>query len=348
MTVGERSRYHSLDAMRGLAALLVGVFHYSHPTAPCGFLAVDFFFALSGFVLARAYGARLAAGSVGRFMEMRFVRLYPLYLAGSGLGFLHAVQGTMRGADLHLAWSELVTAGVFAVTMLPDALGVELYPLNGVFWSIAAELAVNLLFAAVLVKCSTRVVTAILVVAAVALAWLLLSTGITNGGERWAGLPFLMTRTAFSFTVGVWLARIIREERRPITAWMCVPLLILCAILLAGADASVSPAYVLLATVVLFPLLLVTGALYDLPRPMVPVAAFLGDASYAFYACHAPIAHGFRFVFKSDRAAMVSIPLFLAVTLAVSAVLVHFWDKPARRWLNRRLSLRRSAVPQVL
>src|ERR1041385_8149717 len=98
MPGNQASRFEALDLLRGLAALAVVAFHVPHipgtlSLAPRGYLAVDLFFALSGFVLAYAYGAELArGGNIRRFMVQRLIRLYPLYLIALLAGALLALN----------------------------------------------------------------------------------------------------------------------------------------------------------------------------------------------------------------------------------------------------------------
>ena len=123
---------HSLDALRGVAALAVVVFHYSNfftvgnalPTsfnvraepfynvAPLiyksGWLAVDLFFTLSGFVFFWLYSARVSDRSItaGKFFLLRFSRLYPLHL----LTLLIVVAGQSIYAWMHPNSPSFVTA----------------------------------------------------------------------------------------------------------------------------------------------------------------------------------------------------------------------------------------------
>ena len=82
------ARFTGLDGLRGLAALAVFGAHVPDPllrdALPGCDLAVDLFFALSGFVLAHAYFERLRKGmGVGTFFKRRVIRLYPLYALGT-------------------------------------------------------------------------------------------------------------------------------------------------------------------------------------------------------------------------------------------------------------------------
>jgi peptidoglycan/LPS O-acetylase OafA/YrhL len=88
------ARFSSLDGLRGLAAMAVMAYHVDHDWMPGGHLAVDFFFCLSGFVIALNYQDRMRGGAIGvvRFMALRLARLYPMVLAGALLAIwlLHA------------------------------------------------------------------------------------------------------------------------------------------------------------------------------------------------------------------------------------------------------------------
>ena len=101
--VPEGRVFHTLDALRGIAAIGVLVFHmgpiFTPIAAPGGYLAVDLFFMMSGVVLSHAYEARFRAGmGTLDFMRARLIRLYPLYLAGALLRH--------RGGIGELAWPQ--------------------------------------------------------------------------------------------------------------------------------------------------------------------------------------------------------------------------------------------------
>lgn len=129
-------RYHTLDAMRGVAALLVAVFHFGQGLAgpgqggqglglgrnfaPQGYLAVDLFFGLSGFVIALNYAGRLRAGMPWQsFARLRFIRLYPIYLTGALLGIARKLVAVATHATQVISPGDLLLASGLSLVMLP-------------------------------------------------------------------------------------------------------------------------------------------------------------------------------------------------------------------------------------
>ena len=92
--LGTKPHYLILDGLRGLAAIIVVCFHLTEPLASShldnlvnhGYLAVDFFFLLSGFVMGYAYDDRWDKLTIGGFLRRRFERLQPLVVLGMTLG----------------------------------------------------------------------------------------------------------------------------------------------------------------------------------------------------------------------------------------------------------------------
>jgi peptidoglycan/LPS O-acetylase OafA/YrhL len=144
----------ALDGLRGLAALAVALFHAAifFPAltviAPAnGYLAVDFFFVLSGFVLAHAYSERFAKGMTAcAFMGRRLRRLYPLYLLSLALWLPLGIRGLMSRT---LDPRQTIIAAVAALLYLPAPQSFLVYPLNPPTWSLFYELAANLFFAVI-------------------------------------------------------------------------------------------------------------------------------------------------------------------------------------------------------
>ncbi len=149
-------RYPVLDGIRGVAAIAVVLFHVGNWVHldllfPRGYLAVDFFLCLSGFVVCGAYGERAAAGmSFGAFMRIRLIRLYPLIALGILLGFLvYFGREIALGTNL-LSPGEWLSVTGLNLLLLPylhvTPLGESAFPLNVVAWSLFAEILVNVVW----------------------------------------------------------------------------------------------------------------------------------------------------------------------------------------------------------
>jgi peptidoglycan/LPS O-acetylase OafA/YrhL len=144
--------------MRGVAALAVLVVHdpgFLLPVVmPSAYLAVNFFFFLSGFIIAHAYEARLFAGlSWRQVMRDRIARLYPLYLLGIFVGFLSAAVALALGGGTLETLSGIVLAFFSGLTFLPLPTMHEtpvLFPLNSPGWSLFFEVVVNVIYALLL------------------------------------------------------------------------------------------------------------------------------------------------------------------------------------------------------
>src|SRR5690242_9402507 len=147
--------------MRGLAALLVAIAHIGELVGvvlpPHGGLAVDFFFVLSGFVLAQAYEERLCATMTPLdFMRVRIIRLYPLLILGSGISAAIYIGRSLLGTGpgvLATLWTMIAALLFIPFHALPSD---GAFPLDGPAWSLFAELWVNILFAFIAAWLSPR------------------------------------------------------------------------------------------------------------------------------------------------------------------------------------------------
>jgi peptidoglycan/LPS O-acetylase OafA/YrhL len=272
-------RLTGLDALRGIAAMIVVLMH-STDSIQAGHLAVDFFFMLSGFVMARTYEQRLIDGSLSapRFFAARYKRLWPAMAAGATLGLLVNLWGV--GATPQL-WERYA----FALLLVPAGATVP-YVLNLPAWSIFYELLANALHG-LLAKRLTRAVLLALVV-------------VTGGGLAVAisvdQLPqmlpettlqtqlLLLLRVAFSYGLGVLIFRTFGDTP-PVKLPMVLGLVML-------------PAYTLLVMIwpfflwqlpfifVLGPIMLFAGMNYRQPDRMYEL---FGRLSFPLYAMHAPL-----------------------------------------------------------
>jgi peptidoglycan/LPS O-acetylase OafA/YrhL len=336
---GEKRVFASLDGLRGVAALFVAMRHTSffhNLGISGGYMAVDLFFVLSGFVIAHAYERRLEQGlSAARFMALRYLRLWPVYVLGAALGLLAAWMQALPGRD-NLTVNQVLHTAPFALAMLPGPhIKPMLYPVNSVAWSLALELLVNLAYALCWRRLrDARVLAAVLVVSALALVGVVAWFGKLDVGfqwtDAWGGLP----RVVFSFTAGLAINRLYRARpwSSPLSAW--APLAVLPPLFWIWVDQTIWP---LACVILLFPIIVALAAAAE-PRPAASRAfAWLGAASYPLYALHKPagelMALWVRHVSPHDiRNVWIGVA-FMAMLVAACGLVERFYDRPARRWL---------------
>ena len=345
MSGAQASRFDTLDMLRGVAALAVVTLHFDTflggpALLPHAYLAVDLFFALSGFVLAQAYGQLLAEGwSVREFMIRRFIRLYPLYFLFTIFGWVVLAAGLMgprysvrpdhllAGLGANLIF---LPAPVFAPT------GSEfLFPALPPAWSLLWELVANLLFAIIAPRLTTR---NLLIVLGIGLV-LLIATGVGYGtldaGTTWVRFFGGPGRVLWGFFAGVALQRLHSTG----FAFPKISAALLAAILIEVFTMHDSGWVFDVIITLLLPLVVLAGAQVEGSSRL---ARWLGYVSYALYVAHLPILHLIQAVELRAGFAPSShferlLPLIpcLVLPLAVSGLVTRYFDEPVRRRLTR-------------
>lgn len=347
MSAGARQsadRIYTLDGLRGVAAALVALYHFSHPLAPAGYIAVDLFFVMSGVVIAQAYTGRLQRSlKTGEFLRMRFVRLYPLYAVGLLIGL---VVTTLQGIlPLKQTFASLATNAF----MLPAPLihGGNMYPFNLASWSLFFELAINILFALWMFRSDGRRLVGMMLISAIALfaiAWRVdhLNVGVRITPEHVLGGT---ARVFYSFSAGILIYRW-QQSRSRAASWTAALLMLITA----GALVIPVPEYLqagrdLTLVLIVSPLLVILAVRIDPPAVLVPLFRFLGDISYALYAVHLALVNLWLLALPHDqRSAWPSVAAYLLIVVSLAALLEFFFDKPVRLYLAQR---RKRALPPV-
>jgi peptidoglycan/LPS O-acetylase OafA/YrhL len=277
------SRLVGLDGLRGIAALAVFAHHvfmsangYSRGVA---FLAVDFFFMLSGYVMARTYEARLTGDlSAAGFLALRLRRLWPAMTVGAAIG-VPVVWATY-------AWPDALPA-MLNLLFVPWFLGTRVFPLNGPAWSIFFELVANLVHALVLCRLSTRQ----LMLLALACAPLLVAGGIDYGldvGSRPENFLFGLPRVLLSYTIGMILWRSWRDEP-PVKVSASFTFLAMPLFFTATAVSGGSWIANLGFIAVVCPMMIAGGLRFPAPSRWAGLAAFAGALSFPLYAVHGTV-----------------------------------------------------------
>jgi peptidoglycan/LPS O-acetylase OafA/YrhL len=348
---GSNDHYLGLDFLRGVAALAVLCFHSSTRfnlpyLFPHGYLAVDFFFALSGFVIARAYQARISSGRLPilQFALMRVIRLMPLIV----LGTLVAAIGEFARPGIidqhqHLidAISAFLLGLVLIPTLYPNSLTFTVFPLNGPAWSLFLEAAANGAFAIwAWIRPGIYSLALICIISALGLLSGAYLTGKMDFGavrdDFWLGFA----RVGWSFSLGVILFRF--RHRAPQTPFI-VPACLLISVLLTPSLGAIDAAFDSICVLFVLPWIVWLASAAQFGSRGQRWSAWSGDLSYPIYALHYPLLRYFggggAVLQLSLLGRSVVACLATLVVLMASAAAYALFDVPVRRWLSRKLGL---------
>lgn len=370
-----KPHYELLDGLRGVAALVVIWYHLfeGFATSPFdqrvnhGYLAVDFFFILSGFVVGYAYDDRWRRHTLTfrEFVKRRLIRLHPMVVLGAVLGAVtFCIQGCEQWNGAHVAFPLVLLSLLLHLFLIPALPGSgpevrgngEMYPLNGPTWSLFFEYIGNLCYALFLRRLPTRWLAAFVALTGLGLAAFAVGNGSGYGhlGVGWSlldwNLPGGLLRLLFAFPMGLLLSRVFRPVPVRGAFWICsLAVVALLGVPYVGGSGAVwmNGLYDTLCVVVLFPLLVWLGASGKATdRATAGVCRFLGDISYPVYVIHYPFMYLFFVWLWSDatipftQAWPVAVGLFAGVILLAWAAL-KWYDEPVRRWLARRFLTRK-------
>ena len=345
-------RFSALDGLRGFAAM--GVFFYHGADligfrVASGYLAVDFFFCLSGFVIAAAYEQRLLAGEkLSSFVAARLTRLYPVYLLGMALGLFYAVMTlSTRGGNVEpVSFATSLALGLVFLPSPPElvqSFSTRTFPFVIQAWSLFYELAANLFYATTVRFLRLACLLLILLLILPFLVYAAFSFGSLDLGAEWVTMPAGFARSFFSFFAGVLVFRL-RPNGLVLpawSAWVCIVVLLAVLYVNPGA-AGLRAAYDLMMVILVFPMLtLAASCVSEEPRNQA-IFDFAGAASYPLYILHGAFVMSVRFLFGifGVSAANMSHVFWLAVfalVIAAAAWIDMSYERPAIRWLRSKL-----------
>ena len=327
-----RGRIEWLDLFRGVAAILVVLYHFRGyigvPWFDFGFVAVDLFFVLSGLVLGLKYTDSIARGMTLReFATVRMKRLYPMtFIAGLFVSMLNALglpAGTWAPAADFGAWT------VFLLTPYPSQFRARgAFPADGPVWSLWAELVSNVIWFAT-IRYARRWMPAVGLISLVAmiyLAWKFQTLDYGAWQGPFARLASVLRATAW-FSVGYWIA--VANPRVPLHALVCVALLLG---VMAASAARIQPAWLLsVLTAGVGSVLLI--ALRHAPAPgerTARIARWLGMASFPMYLVHAPAGRLLPLV------SSLPAPVALALVVGTATLIATVMNEASMKWLHRK------------
>lgn len=341
-----------LDGLRGIAALGVVLFHFMEIAAPDyrdsfiphSYLAVDFFFCLSGFVIAYAYDGRLPQMGRWTFLKRRLIRLHPLVLMGALVGLLAFIFDPF--SDLVKSFSLLQVLLLFlsACFLIPYPIVPQrynnLFHLNPPTWSLFWEYIANIIYALYLVRAPKKVLWLLLGVSALLLCWESYRSGylaVGFGGDNfWAG----GIRLSFSFTAGLLLFRCAPFFRVPLVPFWLLAIALALVFFIPYSE-IISPIIDPILVIFYFPLLIVLSAAQgQASHATQKTCRWLGDISYPLYVLHYPFIWIFMSYVEHEKPTPSEMGMLIGLGMLLLPLLSHVvlrWlDEPIRHWLSRK------------
>ena len=345
-TSAKRGHFVTLDGLRGVAALAVVIFHrrwwFDTHFIDHAYLAVDFFFLLSGFVIACAYSDRLRSGrmSVTSFVRIRVVRLWPLIVLGALLGsFVLIGQAFADGSRTGILKALIALPLAALVLPAPAFLTHQPFSVNQPSWSLFFEFIANLAYGMVARWLTERRLIVIVAISAVMLAGVILFSGYGIGvGYRWSTLLYGIPRVLFPFFFGLLIYEWYKRGALPaigMPIWVLA--LALIAVLAMPGGAKGSQLVNLVAVFIVFPLIVMSGCQRE-PSGRWKTAAVVGaELSYPIYVLHMPLLDMLDPVIRQVPLGTAGrLALLVAVIATVSMLASRFFDAPLRDYLKRR------------
>lgn len=366
-----KPHYDLLDGLRGVAALMVIWYHIFEgyafaggtmiETFNHGYLAVDFFFILSGFVIGYAYDERWGKSfTMKDFFKRRLIRLHPMVIMGAVLGAVtFCIQGCVQWDGTPIAISMIMLSLLCTILFIPALPGTgyevrgngEMFPLNGPSWSLFFEYLGNILYALFIRRLSTKALTILVALLGIALASFAIFnfSGYGNMGVGWTldGVNFVggSLRMLFPFSMGMLLSRHFKPIKVKGAFWICAIILIALFSVpyLKGTEPiCTNGIYEAFCIIVVFPILIWIGASgTTTDKRSTKICKFLGDLSYPVYMIHYPFMYLFyawlikHQLFTFEQTWLIALCVYVW-NILLAYLCLKLYDKPVRNYLAKR------------
>lgn len=361
-----KQHYLILDGLRGVAAIMVVCFHlfevfsggdHHKQIINHGYLAVDFFFLLSGFVIGYAYDDRWGKMTLKDFFKRRLIRLQPMIVLSmifGAMAFYFSASPNVFPNISEVPFWKLILVMVIGFTLIPlpvsmDIRGwTEMHPLNGPAWSLFFEYIGNILYALFIRKFSNKVLAIFVCIAGLATIHLAVfsANGDVIGG--WSLTPEQLkvgfSRLMFPFFAGLLLSRIAKPGKiNNAFLWSSLLIIIILTFPRLGGYSHnwVNGIYESLSIILFFPIIVYIGASGSVKGKWTnKIVRFLGDISYPLYIVHYPLVYIYTsWVVDNQITVLQALPMGLLVL--VSATLIAYgslklYDIPVRKWLTKK------------
>lgn len=344
-----KQHFEILDGLRGIAAIAIVVFHFMEMVYPPGenfiahgFLAVDFFFCLSGFVIAYAYDDRLQKMGIKEFFKSRLIRLHPLVLIGSVLGLLAFLYDPFGGSSELYSTGKIALIFLCSILLIPFPVITErsfnLFGLNAPAWSLFWEYVANILYAFVLSRLNKRYLLVLAFISVFVLCYASHRAGGSLLGG-WAGENFWDggARIAYSFLAGMVIFRynwIIK------TKLGFIGLSILLSLAFVVPFTTWNWLTEPLVVLVYFPVLIALGAGANLSQGLKKICVFFGKISYPLYMTHYAVIWMFLNYYTANKPGTTQLTFIIIggtiLLLAFAYLVMVIYDIPVRKYLTSK------------
>lgn len=366
MNIKPKKHYEILDGLRGVAAILVVAFHIFEAfnggnrfvqIINHGYLAVDFFFLLSGFVVAYAYDDRWGNMTQWEFYKRRLIRLQPMVIMGMIIG---AIFYYFQASDILFpqiagmpVWKLILTMLIgFTLLPIPPSMEIrgwgEMHPLNGPAWSLFFEYIANILYALIFRRFSNKGLSVfVLIFAGLLINYTVFGPkGDVIGG--WSlnaeQINVGFTRLLYPFFAGVLLCRLGKLIHIKGAFWVCSILItIVLALPRFGNEDSVwmNGLYESFCIILVFPIIVAIGAGGQIKSAFsAKICKLLGDISYPIYITHYPLIYWYTaWVVDNKVTIQEGYPLGIGVLIAsvlMAYLCLKLYDEPVRNWLQNK------------
>lgn len=372
--IQSKKHYEILDGLRGVAAILVVAFHIFEVFSGGnrfvqiinhGYLAVDFFFLLSGFVVAYAYDDRWGKMTQWDFYKRRLIRLQPMVIMGMIIG---AIFYYFQASDILFpmiagmeVWKVILTMIIgFTLLPIPPSMEIrgwgEMHPLNGPAWSLFFEYIANILYALFFRKFSKKVLSIfVLLFAGLLINYTVFGPkGDVIGGWslNFEQMNVGFTRLLYPFFAGILLSRLGKLIHIKGAFWVCSLLIaIVLSVPRIGDENSLwmNGLYESLCIIIVFPLIVSIGAGGEIKNPFsLKICKLLGAISYPIYITHYPLIYWYTAWVVDNKVSLedgfaVGIGVLIA-SILIAYLCLKLYDEPVRNWLQSKFQKKKTVV----
>lgn len=359
LTQGNKLHFEVLDGLRGTASIAIVVFHfceliwtdYSKNPMGHGFLAVDFFFCLSGFVIGYAYDDRIQKIGNRAFFTARLIRLHPLVVLGSVLGLLSflfdpfSIDPYAKGMMLILL-SFLCSLFLLPMPGLPERAG-ALFPLNSPAWSLFMEYLANIFYAFVLSRVHRMATLLLAIAAAIWLGFTAYHANTLIGG--WADVNALdgVARVSYSFLAGLAVYRF-GWIWKTHTGYILLSILLVLTFVFPYFSWNWAAEYV--TVLLIYPMIVALGAGATVQGRVRRFCIFTGRLSYPLYMTHIaaiwPFGNYYTKYHPTGWLLFGIVVIGTLVLLLFAWLVMRYFDEPVRAWLQQKKAAReKSRIP---